>query len=735
MAQVPTYNPQTEVNASSTNVYVPSGASSLWSEIMDIGNRVADKTTKKAAETQGLADQQALGGGKLARQEGAFGDNLYTETYNKAAETQFAVHKRGELEEGMQALKRDYAFDPDKFNEKAEAFKSKFMQSVPLDLQPNYLLRFSQEQIQRHGEIVGAKDKLDHANAGAAVASRLEKLRNELYSITETHGDKAADHPEFQRKMGEFTTLLESARDPNQTGGPLLHPDTAAKIESENHGLIRKAEIVHGYNGAKNKEGYIKAIESGNYAGEKVDPNVQKQITGELWTKWHRDEGERRQALSELKADVANAEARLLMGLPVGDLSSLTARVNASGNADVQTTFRTATNANSQMQAFALKTQEEQARELDRDRQALGASTDKSSGWLYTKKLGLFNAAQQQMNQDPMEYAAQHGVIPMEVATKPLDLSSPASINERRDAMGAINARFGRNDSMLKPAEIRAYAAQWDNWTVIQKTQFIDGTLKLTGAKQEDGSYRPDFNASDATLRAIDKETPSIALFARMMASPTTRTTAIKALDGLEYAKNNKDAVDRNGHAHRVILSEIKEYLPTGPDGRPLDPSGKITRQMTDAVFGLYALKTREDKDLELSESGATNHAKNAVAEIFGYSTKEELPKIGSRRVVPFETGLPASKTKDIWKSITDDDLKGMNGGELPTDHYGSYSTALTAKQITERGFPVYEGRSGKYRIGMEDNDGGYFFITGKDGKPFIWDYANKKDEYKARVK
>ena len=320
-----------------------------------------------------------------------------------------------------------------------------------------------------------------------------------------------------------------------------------------------------------------------------------------------------------------------------------------------------------------------------------------------------------------IDFAVHHNAKGVPASTlAPVDFNDPQSVSQRVEAARLTSSLYGIPVSPLLPQESKALAAAWPTMTVADQLTKLDNFSKF--------KMRPD--EEKALYTSLAKDDITLPTLAHMMASgdPAQRSDVQRVLAGHQFLHTDKDAVDHEGVATRAIdgvLSKI--YTPE------IDPGGQTLKAVQYMAMGHYAQDRHEAGKFDLTADEATTAAGAAVARMYGYKKLSEMPVINGSTIQPFEKSITNARANDIWKQGASDDLlKTMNQGQLPTDNTGTNKVAIDANHMASNGFPLPTANPGEYVVGMLDKNGNPFRVKGADGKDFIWKYEWQKARFNA---
>ena len=193
-------------------------------------------------------------------------------------------------------------------------------------------------------------------------------------------------------------------------------------------------------------------------------------------------------------------------------------------------------------------------------------------------------------------------------------------------------------------------------------------------------------------------------------------------------------AEESNGVAidEAFVLDELRKFI------QPYyvyDRVGRCIEAVADIAFDIYstdltAVSRRNPEDV-LSPKLIRSAARQALM----FNMSSEDPSVNGFPVMPFKPQMTPQAMREIWKSITEQDLMAMNDGVHPVDSIDKREAEPIEFDRLKEGWLIYV-ESGRYNIGVpdtEDPDMMVYAVNPRTKLCYVFDFNLMADELEQR--
>lgn len=394
--------------------------------------------------------------------------------------------------------------------------------------------------------------------------------------------------------------------------------------------------------------------------------------------------------------DVQTA-AKLGVEIPEAKLSDLVGKLESAGMPAQAQKIREFSQVQGAVVDFAKKPLKEQTAELKTMKATL-ESGDLSGATKYAAMAEVLQTKQEAIQKDPWSYYAARNVV---ADPNQLDFNDPASLSaefdKRRIAIQQVKDLDGITMPLFNGQELDSLKSLYEK----AKPEEISPLLASMG-----NSMKPD--EQSALAHAMAPKSPVLAV-ALAVGDPQVGE---KILIG-----NQIDGIVKKNDVRAELYSKLENVV--------TDPVR--FESLNDAVYSYY--KTLQYQAGDKNENVNDDYLDKAITDIMGpvVDIDTKLGFGGSSKVLSYKdktTGayVDESDLEDTLKSLTDDRIKLLNGGQLPV---GTLGSKFTAKDIYANGRFVSNG-DGMYAVIDEQGEP----IGNEDGSLFVID-ARKLSQMK----
>ena len=287
----------------------------------------------------------------------------------------------------------------------------------------------------------------------------------------------------------------------------------------------------------------------------------------------------------------------------------------------------------------------------------------------------------------------------------------------RRDQVEFLKAHYGTdNVNYYTGPEFEERADRWKNGSAVEREALL---FEIAGEVPPEDML--------GVLRRFTRSDKGLPVVLHMVASGEQQriSMAREIMAGTEFMNQNPDVLDK--------ASAIKDDL-RGRFARLFaeDATGALVSAYSEAALAVYTSRRRR----EGSFSRNTTDLNQAVQDVLG----GELTSINGHESVPLFQGATQSQSRDMWRAITDDDLRAMSPGigplpgalsGLPVDNtVADRLVELDAESIKENGWPIPAPGDGVFYVAMPrapgtfgPNDPSHYILTDpRSRRPFVFD-------------
>lgn len=360
--------------------------------------------------------------------------NYAAETYinEKSKETPeqrlFKIEKEREINQRIAEDGAIYRYKPDEFLEQSRKSKETFLKDIPEENWDWANETYEQTISRYHSAITNNKLALNRQQQLAGFTSQGQDFENKAMTAA-ANGDAAA-FAEYSLKWRENEEYLFN--------NGFINGDTKARraLDFTNKGVIQQnlAAAKQLFNNPEQLNSFIKNIDNSKNYSPIQKQNIKNSISSE-YSSW--------QALNKVQAadNIKTADFGIeaySMGLEPKnfDFDKTFANLKASGQTEKAEQLKNAYLLKNETEGFAKLSLQQMSEEISKLKETAENSEDLNKIKLLEK---LANVAEKEINNDPLYYAEQHGVIETEI----LDITKPENFNKRLKNAAFLQEKYG----------------------------------------------------------------------------------------------------------------------------------------------------------------------------------------------------------------------------------------------------------------------------------------------------
>ena len=161
-------------------------------------------------------------------------------------------------------------------------------------------------------------------------------------------------------------------------------------------------------------------------------------------------------------------------------------------------------------------------------------------------------------------------------------------------------------------------------------------------------------------------------------------------------AEENKVEIDK-----QFVLDELQRFI------QPYlvyDQGGKCIEAITEIAWGIYNTDLDNMTSRDLEDTFSPKLIRSAAKQAMRMNMGDEDPTVNNFPVYPFKPEMTSQAMREIWASVSEEDLLRMNEGQHPVDSIHPPEAQPISFETIKAGWLVYVS-PGKYNIGVPNVD------------------------------
>lgn len=591
----------------------------------------------------------------------------------------FKLEKEREINQKIAEDAAIFRYKPQEFVEKSQKSKAQFLSQIPDD-QWNWANELYESQINKYHSVITTNQiALNKRKQTLAFEEQGAEYKNQALTAA-ANGDLAG--------LAEFSVKWQENEEYLFNNG-FLTPEAKMRRAKD---FANAAVIQQNLAGAKTifadqqkLSSYIQNIDNSKIYTPEQKKSIKNTILSE-YSSW--------QAFNKVKAtDMVKAADFGIKAYSMGlnpknfDFDKTLADLKATGQVEKAQQLETAYTIKEETESFAKLSLPQMAEELNGMKNNLNDENDINRYKLFTE---IAKTAEKEINEDPLLYAEQHGVIKNE----PLDVTNQASFNTRMKNAIFVQEKYGLEEApVIKKNEAEALKRTIANLAPEAKAALLSQINTNFGEH------------AGQIFESVSPDNPEFAVAGKIFAR--NPIIAANIINGTAIAQNEKGFMPTQNTNLNNAFGQLDQALSNFDTEDIAKVKKAIIANMTyiNKKNNIYADGDALDSDKTLS-------AEEAIEQVLGGKiTKMSVGDdwFGER----YFTILPENVDRDDFDNWFDN-LKNKNFGKIYAN-----GMKVTAENIVNAGKLNYDDNN-QYTVSINGD-----IVRYADGKPFVLTYGD----------
>jgi len=270
MTRIPTYNSKLSATPTFTKPVAPRGLAENISAVADYANNIADKKAEIKAYEKGFKQQKENTANSFVA-TGIEKTSYAGSAYNKGAQAAFISNFKTRAENELNEFATKHQYEPEKYQKKFEAYKTKNLSSVPSSLLPTTSEWLDSIGNRLSRNVINNKLAYDKQTSIVDITNRFELLLPQLSDSIKTNGfDTNTSVNTYAELLSSVTALEEN------NVSPITINNLKLKLKDE----VINSAITGAFSNAEDKEAFIAKVQKGEISDILEDLNDTYKVKG-----------------------------------------------------------------------------------------------------------------------------------------------------------------------------------------------------------------------------------------------------------------------------------------------------------------------------------------------------------------------------------------------------------------------------------------------------------------------